>query len=348
MDNKQHIEKDSFKQTGRDLLNQVHKVERMDKQQIVASWGEVEARIAQSHKPLILRLKYIVSIAASIAILISAGLFIHYREADNSTLSLALLDIAVPTLSNDEILLVANNDKKQLKNDVSIKYASNGQSNVDSLTAQVATNCLIVPKGRMATVTFSEGTKMYVKAGTRVVYPTVFRKEKREILVEGEVFLEVSKDARRPFIVKANGFDVKVLGTAFNVSAYKGAQSASVVLVNGSVEVKTAGKEKALLAPNQLMEISGKGTDVKEVDVFAYICWKDNMMLLDGKTLGDVLDSLSFYYGLTIHCPAEVRTTPVSGKLDLREEAADVVNILCQSLLLQYSTDNEDNIEILK
>lgn len=348
MDKQQQIDNDSFEQAGRDLLSRVRKVEQVDKQHVLSSWAEIEAQATPSRKPFIVRFRYIASLAASIAILVTAGFFMYNQETDNPALSLALLDKAMPVLSKNEILLIAENDKKQLKNDVSIQYASNGQSNVDRFTMQAETNQLVVPKGRLATVTFSEGTKMHVKAGTRVIYPTVFRKDKREILVEGEVYLEVSKDPARPFIVKANGFDVKVLGTAFNVSAYKGEQSATVVLVNGSVEVETAGNEKALLAPNQLMEISDRGTDIKEVDVLAYVCWKDRMMLLDGKTLGDVLDNLSAYYGCMIHCAADLRAIPVSGKLDLREEATDVVDILCQSLLLQYSINHENKIEILK
>ena len=70
---------------------------------------------------------------------------------------------------------------------------------------------------------------MYVNAGTRVFYPAVFKKDKREILVEGEVFLEVEKDPSRPFIVKTNRFEVKVLGTQFNVCAYKEDAFTSVV-----------------------------------------------------------------------------------------------------------------------
>lgn len=348
MDRKQHIDKYSFKQAGSDLLKRVRQAEQIDKQQILAAWAEIEVKTAPSRKPLVGRLRYIASIAASLAILISVGFFMYNQETDNPALSLALLDKAVPALSAEEILLIAESNQQQLKNDVAIKYTANGQPDIDKQIIQAETNQLVVPKGRLATVTFSEGTKMYVKAGTRVIYPTVFRKDKREILVEGEVYLEVSKDPARPFIVKANGFDVKVLGTAFNVSAYKGVPSATVVLVNGSVEVETAGDEKALLAPNQLMEISDKGTDIKEVDVFAYVCWKDHMMLLDGKTLGDVLDNLSAYYGRILHCADDVRAIPVSGKLDLREEATDVVDILCQSLLLHYSIDHENKIEILK
>lgn len=80
---------------------------------------------------------------------------------------------------------------------------------------------------------------MYYNSGSHVIYPSDFDKNKREILVEGEVYLEVAKDPKRPFFVKTKDFDVKVLGTTFNVSAYKDDAIASVVLVEGKVEVVT-------------------------------------------------------------------------------------------------------------
>ncbi len=189
---------------------------------------------------------------------------------------------------------------------------------------------------------------MYVNAGTRVFYPAVFKKDKREILVEGEVFLEVEKDPSRPFIVKTNRFEVKVLGTQFNVCAYKEDAFTSVVLVNGSVEVNSGKNNRSVLSPNQMIKVNDKGTDIKEVDVFEYICWKDNMMMLNGRKVGETLDRLSRYYGRNIWYNEEIGNIPISGKLDLRENMEDVINIICQSMFLQYKTDANNNIIISK
>lgn len=100
---------------------------------------------------------------------------------------------------------------------------------------------------------------MYVNAASHVIYPSVFNDDKREIAVEGEVFLEVAHNPKVPFIVKTKGLDVKVLGTVFNVTAYE-ADDISVVLVNGRVEVNSSAKEKMILNPSQMVN------------------WKDGMM----------------------------------------------------------------------
>lgn len=360
MNKKQNIsDKHSFEQAGRSLLQKVREAEKKEQQDVLNSWQEIELHLEKPRYTPKLYIVRLLSVAASVAILFSIGLYWWMETKEDSSMSLALLETTTSALSGDEIVLIENTDKMQLKDESSIRYDAQGKSNVEEHIVKKETtvekeekkeevNQIIVPKGRRANITFSDGTRMYVNAGTRVAYPAVFKKDKREILVEGEVYLEVEKEPSRPFIVKTNGFDVKVLGTEFNVCAYKEDASASVVLVNGSVEVRTVKNEKSQLFPSQRIEINDKGSNIKEVDVFEYICWKDNMMLLNNRKVGETLDRLARYYGRGIWYNEEIGNIPVSGKLDLRENMEDVINILCQSLFLQYKTDVNNNIIISK
>lgn len=360
MDKKQNIlNKESFGQAGKDLLRKVHEAEPDRLQEALASWQEIEARIDKPRTSIRLRSRYILSVAASLAVLLSIGIYFWMDAKKTDSMSLALLESNTSSLSGDEIVLIESDDKLQLKDESSITYNVDGKSNAEEhvVKKEVAEgkkekkeeiNQLIVPKGRRVDITFSDGTRMYVNAGTRVFYPAVFKKDKREIVVEGEVYLDVTKDPSRPFIVKTNGFDVKVLGTQFNICAYKEDVSASVVLVDGRVEVHSGKNDKSILSPNQMIEINEKGTDIREVDVFEYICWKDNMMMLTDRRVGETLDRLSRYYGRTIWYNEEIGNIPISGKLDLRENMEDVINIICQSLFLQYKTDANNNIIISK
>ena len=90
-----------------------------------------------------------------------------------------------------------------------------------------------------SSLTFSDGTKIWVNSGSKVIYPVSFEKKKREIYVEGEVYLDVTHDTSWPFVVRTQQVDVKVLGTSFNVSAYKDDSNMQVTLVEGKVEVNT-------------------------------------------------------------------------------------------------------------
>ena len=82
--------------------------------------------------------------------------------------------------------------------------------------------------------------------------------------------------------------------------------------------------------------------------MFLNISWKDNMMMLSDRKVGETLDRLSRYYGRNIWYNEEIGNIPISGKLDLRENMEDVINIICQSMFLQYKTDANNNIIISK
>ena len=113
-------------------------------------------------------------------------------------------------------------------------------------------NQLVVPRGKRSSVELADGSKLWLNSGSRAIYPVVFSKKNREIFIEGEGYLEVSHDASRPFYVVTDAVKVKVLGTKFNISAYKEDNQVSVVLVEGSVEA-SVGLQKVVMKPDQIM-----------------------------------------------------------------------------------------------
>ena len=352
------FEKDLFRQAGEDLWRKVREVEQLDSKFALSSWQKVEERLKAPRKTFVLRIRYLASsVAAAVVLLLAIGCYFWMVGDDKSSLPLALLEEkSIDSLPDDEIVLVENGSWGQLKNGATITHDNIGKPSVkDSQIKKkvLATktgnlNQIIVPKGKRANIIFSDGTQIYVNADTRVIYPAVFAKDKREILVTGEAYLDVTPDSSRPFIVKTNAFNVKVLGTQFNVCVYGDEPKASVVLVEGRVEVENDKHVKEVLAPNQMIELGNKGVSIKEVDVFEYICWKDNLMQVNDRKVGDVLNKLARYYGRTIVFDKEIAEIPLSGKLDLRGSLEDVVEIICQSLFLRQETDKENNIIILK
>lgn len=353
--------------TAQKLIGRVKAQEGVSSGEIDSSWKEVQRLLQPASRRYVLRRRFYAaaSVAAVVAIFFVLG-FLFSREGqvrEDALLSAALLNDTLPAAS-DEIVLIANNEKIHLEDEADLHYSKDGLLKVDSTAVQVPVsqaketvqegprtnysrlNQIIVPKGRRANITFSDGSRIYINAGSRVVYPDVFAEERRAILVEGEVFLEVSKDKHRPFIVKTKDFDVKVLGTTFNICAYKDEPLSSVVLVEGSVEVdaNTAGKVK--LRPNQLVSVFNNRTQVEEVDVSEYICWKDNMLMLNDRRVGEVLDRLARYYGVAVHYSPELYDRPISGKLDLKEKLQDVIDVICYSLSLNYTIDASGEITV--
>lgn len=205
-----------------------------------------------------------------------------------------------------------------------------------SYSQEIQLQELYIPNGKSMELLLSDGTKIYANAGSHIIYPLTFPKEKREISIEGEAYLEVSHNPQAPFIVKANGFDIKVLGTKFNICAYPNQESSSVVLVEGSVQIETEKRQKILLRPNDQAIITAEGTSINQVDINKYISWKDHFILLEEEKLGIVLQRLSTYYGMNFHCDAAVANLQLSGKLNLKNSAQEVIRLLHKTAKLEY------------
>ena len=193
-------------------------------------------------------------------------------------------------------------------------------------------NQLIIPKGKMSRLTLSDGTKVWVNANTRIVYPAEFTGKQREIYVDGEIFLDVVHDDR-PFIVRTKGLNVEVMGTRFNVCAYDSRKLERVVLVEGSVQVAdNTGGNKRVLEPKQMYEVAGGETRVEEVDVRKYASWIEGLYYFDRERLETVARLLSDYYGVSIVCSEKTGGFTCSGKLDLKSDLDEVLLGLSLSL----------------
>lgn len=180
-------------------------------------------------------------------------------------------------------------------------------------------NKVVVPKGKYTKLVLSDGTTMFVNAGTSVTYPKQFAKNVREIFVDGEIFLDVVHNESCPFVVKTTDFDVKVLGTAFDVNAYSHSmESSEVVLVRGKVNVKSNLGKEVVLSSNQKAKIHRSG-EIKSSAVKAddYILWTQGIMNLGIAPLRDILLRLSRYYGVEITCSQGISGIEIAGKIDL-------------------------------
>ena len=186
-----------------------------------------------------------------------------------------------------------------------------------------------VPTGTL-TITFTDGSKIWVNSGSKVIYPAQFTTDSREIFIEGEIYLDIVHDEKRPFIVKTRKMEIRDLGTQFCVSAYNNDANSHVVLVKGKVEIETKGKRKNTLSPNQLFLYDNKKDkeSVHQVNTQDYVAWKDGYYQFNHQKLDTVLEKLCKYYGIKIHWDEKVGELTCSGKLDLKENPEKVLNAL--------------------
>ncbi len=343
---KDKIQKTDFDNKMKQFISLVKKHERVTDTEIEDTWTQVkklslgESANRNKKQPFVHLLAGL-SVAASIAILFVISTYYNSSHEESSYLTQLEKITSIDSLNQIQLVL-SENQQVEVENEAIINYDKKGSitvnnrlSNIsdDTATKENKLNRIIVPKGKRTHITLADGTKMYVNADSRVVYPPVFTEDKRVIAVEGEVYLEVAHNPDKPFIVKTKGLDVKVLGTVFNVTAYKD-NDISVVLVDGRVEVNSSAKEKMLLTPSQRISLKDGIMKKEEVDVMKYICWKDNIMLLDKETVSKVLDNLSRYYGIPIWYDKNIANRKLSGKLDLCESIEEVVDIIKESASL--------------
>ena len=252
-------------------------------------------------------------------------------------------------------LITATGTKIKVDEKATVAYAQDGSLLIDE--KKIATrqstgegeeehpmNQIIVPMGKHIKLQLSDGSQLDINSGTKVVYPQKFKKEYREIFVEGEIFIDVThKESNIPFIVKTSLFTVNVLGTAFNVKAYKEDTKAEVVLVRGKVEVKDKKEQNYTLMPNELIALNeGTYTDKKKVNALDYISWIDGILTLNNQALSIVLEQLHRYYGKEIIYDTGIETMPMHGKLDLNEGLQKVLSTI--AITAPVTIEEKNNI----
>ncbi|WP_281509347.1 FecR family protein [Muribaculum intestinale] len=204
-------------------------------------------------------------------------------------------------------------------------------------------NELNVPAGQRMTLMLADGTRLMANSRSQVRYPSRFDGDTRRIWASGEVYLEVAKDADRPFVMSGDGFDVTVLGTTFCVSSYHPGK-ASIVLIEGSVAVTTDTDECIRMRPSQKVDIAEGSVDgISVVDTSFYTCWTKGAIMLKDQTLGQVAERLSIYYDVDIETDPTLYNRRLYGHLDLKEDIGEVLSVLCSTISMDADKASDDS-----
>lgn len=168
--------------------------------------------------------------------------------------------------------------------------------------AQTFTTVVTGTKG-LKQLALPDGTVVWLNAASRIKVPTSFTGHLREVILEeGEAFFDVKRDLKRPFIVHASPINVQVLGTSFNVRAYKKLQTVSVSVATGKVGVTGKSKTLAMLLPGQQLNynvLNGK-TERKTVDADKAQSWKQGATYLNQASFKELSIIVKNIYGLTL------------------------------------------------
>ena len=202
--------------------------------------------------------------AAVLLIGLASFLFIKQMKQDVEIHTSDTIDkIIGQALPNEDIYIISEGEKITLSDKSQIGLKKDGKavitdslhSQKELLLAKTELNKLVVPYGKRTKITLSDGTEVWLNSGTQLDFPTKFEGGVREIFVNGEIYIDVAYNEKTPFIVRTDGMDVLVYGTAFNISAYNDDISKTVVLVEGKVKIETDDNYQTELIPNEKIEI---------------------------------------------------------------------------------------------
>lgn len=194
---------------------------------------------------------------------------------------------------------------------------------------------LETPQGGMYQITLPDGTHVWLNAGTKLTYPERFNATTRSVELEGEAYFEVAH-AAVPFLVKTAQQTVQVLGTSFNISAYKDDSATVTTLVNGKVNVSNHQSGSHLtLSPGQQAVVQGTGVQRKIVDVADFSAWKDGYFVFNDTPLSQILKQLRRWYNFELdhdlipelHFNGGIRRdVPLSEVLHMLQSTTDAVD----------------------
>jgi transmembrane sensor len=258
-------------------------------------------------------------------------------------------DGAILKLSNgDEIVLddAANGDlTKQGSTQITkqgglLAYNSQGKS------TEVLYNTLSTPRGRQFQLALPDGSHVWLNAASSIKFPTAFAESNREVSISGEAYFEVKKDAAKPFRVLANGTQIEVLGTHFNVNAYEDEDAVKTTLVEGKVRIGNAHKESAatgtlqpvILMPGQQAQVKESKIDVvKNADITATLAWKNGLIVFSSADIKEVLRQVSRWYDVDIEYQSDIKVPEFFGEIPRTVNLSDVLKIIELNSRLRFT-----------
>ena len=321
----------------------------LDKFQVEEAWSKMDKKIGDTKVRKLPSWKWGVRYAAVVLVLLSAGVYYWWNSEEVREEVPVLYQIAAGTtgarltlgdgsgvdvLKDRAVELKEVDGTKIVTDSIGIDYST--QETVD--TAEVM-NTVQTLTGMEYMLTLSDGTRVFLNAETKLKFPTKFRKEERVVVLEGEAYFEVRKDATHPFIVKANDVDVKVLGTSFNLRSYSDENSIATTLVSGKVAVY-AGENSEEIVPGEqavYMKETGK-MEVKPIDVTLYTAWHTGKFIFRNETLEEMMSYLSRWYGVKYRFIDEgAKKLQIGARLDRYNDMNPIIEMLKKTGLVNIT-----------
>ena len=330
----------------------------MLKNNVNAAYNKVIESIEREEKPVKKLVSNWSKYAAAILLLFGLGVLYHqdFFSSSKENTIVPKDDVITLELDNGTIRTI---DVSRTKKVTDAKGNTIGKQKLNQIIysqyhfpEKLEYNTLTIPGGKQFQLELADGTKVHMNAGSSLRYPINFSPTgSRQVSLTGEAFFEVSKDKSRPFIVKVGDLDVKVLGTEFNISAYKEDKNINVVLVEGSVSLNKVDDVQdgvTKLSPGQkgAFEPTSKNITISQVNTKLYTSWMQGHLVFRNQTFDNILTKLGRHYNIEIKNTNEELGKEVFNASFNNVGIEKVLGYFNVTHKINYSI--EDNIVIIK
>jgi Fe2+-dicitrate sensor, membrane component len=308
------------------------------------------------------RLAGVAAIAAIIAfsLLLRSGFF----NDDNRTNPIAAAQDIAPginkatlTLASGRkiVLSAALNGALASESGVRISKTADGEityETVDNgLTEQRGMNMLSTDRGETYRVRLPDGSLVWLNAASSLTYPASFTGLKsRKVKMSGEAYFEIQKDEAKPFIVETNGQDVTVLGTHFNIKAYKDEPDVITTLQEGSVRVdfeaaawnskgKIRYKDEIVLSPGQQSLLRGESISISKANLEENTAWKTGDFIFTEITIERIMRDIARWYNIEVVYEGSIPTGTFSGNVSRSKNISQILQALEATKLVHFKVE---------
>ena len=241
---------------------------------------------------------------------------------------------AVLTLANGSSIILEDVENGNLASQGNARVVKTGDIlayNTDHADAgSIMYNSVTTPKGGQYRIVLSDGSHVWLNAASSIRFPTTFPNNERVVELTGEGYFEIEKNAAAPFKVKLeDGAEVEVLGTHFNIMAYKDEAENRTTLLEGSVRVSKNGANE-LLKPGDQAVLTGTGAILlkKGVDVAEATAWKNGLFLFRSADIKTLMRQAARWYDIEIIYEGGITTDRFSGKISRNSSLQQFLKIL--------------------
>ncbi|WP_207515911.1 FecR family protein [Longitalea luteola] len=216
-------------------------------------------------------------------------------KMDSAKIYLAIGDSILEIQGAKDGILVHNDSQQVTKKGKLIAYKGSSSSNAIKLVTSWGSQCQLQ---------LPDGSRIWLNALSSVRYPAESSTLTRSVQLEGEGYCEIQSDQSKPFgVMVNNNTEVQVLGTKFNINAYRNEGRVKATLLEGQIKI-VRGKEQKILKPGESASVRPS----KQIEVFKdstiekSIAWKDDKFFdFDDESMSSIIRQLERWYNVTIN-----------------------------------------------